>query len=212
MKDKHVLLRQHGFTRQDGRRPFAHAAGLRAAGRWQPRLRRRLSAGALQRPRRSSIQPDADADGSRQRRSDVRHQPERRRRRHKRADGGAPVHAPVVDDPGQSHVRVRPQPAQRSAGSLPGRRSRHALGSADALDDLHPRRIGAVHDRRVAILRSSAASSRSPTPCRGRAAVTICASAAASRATRAAAPAASRARRCSGPSRSSTRRPRRSSS
>ena len=48
-------------------------------------------------PRRSQAHADADADGARQLRSLLRHQPERRGRRHQRADRRPPLHARGVD-------------------------------------------------------------------------------------------------------------------
>ena len=54
--------------------PVADAAGVPAAGRRPPRLRRQLSPNARQRSRRSSADADAGADGARQSRSLPRHQ------------------------------------------------------------------------------------------------------------------------------------------
>ena len=80
--------------------PLELAAGVRAAARRQPRLCRALPAETAQRAGRSQADAGADADGPLQLRSLLRHQPERRRRRHERADRGAPLHAAVVDDAG----------------------------------------------------------------------------------------------------------------
>ena len=123
-------------------------------------------------PARSQADAGADADGARQLRSLLRHQPERRRRRHQRADRGAPVHARLVDGAGQSHGgrSARTCSTKRAFAYLNGDPVT-LLGGAGAVDDLHARRIGAVHDRRVARRpTSSATSCSSPTRCRGRAA------------------------------------------
>ena len=103
------------------------------------------------------------------------------------------------------------QHRQRSARRLLEWRSRDAVGSRRAVDDLHARRLGAVHDRPVARLGSLRAAgavfrhvvveSRASTPF---------ASAPASFTTPRAAPATNRASRSSARSRSSTRRRRRS--
>ena len=139
-----------------------------------------------------------------ERRSVLRHQPERRGRRHERAERRAAIHARRSDRPGQRHcVDHRPEPRQRGAHRVSGRRSGHALGSADALDDLHARRHRCrSRSGSRASPTSSAGRRSSPTRCRGRAASTPCASAAASPVTPPAAPAASPAPPCSARSRS----------
>ena len=124
----------------------------------------------------------------------LRHQPERRRRRHERADRGAPLHA-------RGRGRRRPITPRCSARTCSTKRAFAYLNgdpvtlweAQELVDDLHARRLGAVHDRRVARRpTSSAIRCSSPTRCRGRAAGTTCGSAAASSITRPAAPAASR--------------------
>ena len=47
----------------------------------------------------------------------LRHQPQRRRRRHQRADRGAPLHARVVDGAGQSHDRRSARTCSTRRGS-----------------------------------------------------------------------------------------------
>ena len=91
-------------------------------------------------PRRPDVPPE--------RRSLLR--TERRGRRHERAERGAPVHARRGDGQRQRHMGAEPEPPQRGAHRLSQRRPGHALGGADALDRIHPRRFGAVHDRPVA--------------------------------------------------------------
>ena len=52
---------------------------------------------------------------------------------------------------GVNHTAVgQLEPAERGAVRVSGWRAGHALGGADPVDDLHARRIRAVHDRRVA--------------------------------------------------------------
>ena len=52
---------------------------------------------------------------------------------------------------GVNHTTVdQLEPPQRGALRVPGRRPCDALGGAESVDHLHARRIGAVHDRRVA--------------------------------------------------------------
>ena len=78
--------------------PLADAAVVRASGRRQPRLRGQLPAGARSTARldhKHLAEPDVDVP--RQRRSLLRHQPERRRRRHQRAERGPQVLAPLGD-------------------------------------------------------------------------------------------------------------------
>ena len=54
---------------------------------------------------------------------------------------------------GESHDGHQRQPAERIARRVPARIARDAVGGAGAVDDVHPRRIGAVHDRRIAAVR-----------------------------------------------------------
>ena len=84
--------------------------------------------------------------------------PQGRRRRHERAERRAPLHARLVD-------RRRPTtPSVVSPNLLNEARFAYLngdpvtlLGGADALDHLHARRLGAVHDRPVARVRLSSA-------------------------------------------------------
>ena len=195
VKDKTFFFATADYTRQD-RTTFLSttlpAFVLPADGSLD--VRRPLPPGAGQRPRRSQAHAGADADGAGQLRPLLRHQSQRRGRRHERADRRAALHAPLLDDAGQSHVRARPEPPERGARRLPERRSGHAVGAAAALDDLHARRHRCrSRSANRARPTSTAISCRSPTRCPGRAAGTPCASAAASCITRPAAPAASRA-------------------
>ena len=91
-------------------------------------------------------------DVPRQRRSLLRHQPERRGRRHERAERRPQVLAPLGDRPGQPHLGRQLEHRQRGAVRVSRWRPGHAVGSADAVDHLHARRLGAVHDRPVAPL------------------------------------------------------------
>ena len=107
-----------------------------------------------------------------QRRSVLRHQSERRRRRHQRARASRAAYTRGAVT-GQANVTTvaEPEHRQRSAVRLSRRRSGDAVGSAVALDRLHSRRVGTVHDRPIASRPTRSAASRScPTRCRGRAA------------------------------------------
>ena len=159
-----------------------------------------LPPGAVQRAARPQAHAEPDADGASQRRSVLRHNPQ---------DAVGGTSAPSVarryarrsmDRPGQSHVRCSaPNLLNEARFAYLNGDPVTLLGSADALDRLHPRRVGAVHHRTVARVRTSTATRRSSrTRCRGRAASTTSASAAAWSITPRAAPAASPAPRSLG--------------
>ena len=155
VKDKTFFFATADYTRAGPHDvPLADAAGVRAAGRRQPDLRRPLPPDALQRPARSQADAVADADGARQLRSLLRHQPERRRRRHERADAWRAATRAARDRSQVNHTTVVSSNLLNEARfALPGRRSGDALGGAEPVDHLHARRVGAVHDRRVARVR-----------------------------------------------------------
>ena len=83
---------------------LADAAGVRAASGRQLDLRRSLPPEPAER-RYDHKLAVADADGARQLRSLLRHQPERRGRRHECADRRPPLHARHVVGRGESHDR-----------------------------------------------------------------------------------------------------------
>ena len=210
-----VLLR-HGRLHAPGPDdvPVADAAGVRAAARRQPDYVGHYRQDALQRPVRSQADAVADADGARQLRSLLRHQSQRRRRRHERADRRAPVHARLA-------IGRRPTTRPSSARTSSTRRaSRTWTASPVTLWEAQnpsttytrggsvPFTIGesrAVRHLRppVPVRRHGVVVARQPQPAVRRQRRST---------TRPAARAASPARRRSARSRSSARRPRRSSS
>ena len=151
--------------------PVEHAAGVSAAGRRPPRLRGQLPSGAVQRPARPQDHAEPDADGPHERRSLLRHQSERRRRRHQRAQRRPQVHARLGDRERQRHVGAEPEPSQRGAHRISQRRSGHAVGGAERC---RPRTRAPDRCRSPSASRASrtctAARRSSRTRCRGRAA------------------------------------------
>ena len=93
-----VLLRRgrlHAPGPHDG--ALADAAGVRAADDGSLTYVGQYRSGLVNAPRRSQAHADADADVPRQLRSLLRHESERRRDRHQRAERRAPLHARRLD-------------------------------------------------------------------------------------------------------------------